>query len=303
MSVLQFPSTEVKDSILSYVSLSWIRRYWEYYERKERKLLTENYKEYVLGSIKSISKSLNGELNNLDQDIRKYKDQVIDDLIHDLIVELKDNVKEIEEKITKTAIIEIIEKSNNRLGKRFNSFGDDDELNDDNWAETNELMGLDLKYFDEYFNMVSELKVRFLDICNKHILIYEKGNIKHRFSVQRAKGDFKVKDGLEKVILADYIFQFGKIEEELTKEGYLNDNYEWIGKKKKVFCEFLITILGYGYTNKKVLDINVRQFFEKRYGKPKGYLSEMFRPVKRKQIKLKDAQFTFGFISPPQEKM
>ena len=108
--------------------------------------------------------------------------------------------------------------------------------------------------------------------------------------------NFQPKPGLDEVVYGDYILQFSRIEQELISRGYLSDKYIWL-QNKTTFCEFLVVIMNFKYTMSRICALKVRRFFEKRYGKEKNGLAEMFKPVKRP--KQKTAEITFGFISPP----
>lgn len=123
--------------------------------------------------------------------------------------------------------------------------------------------------------------------------------LKPKVSPLSDNGQPRIKQGLEKVIYKDYVELFHEIESKLKELDFLNDNYIW-QKNKTDLSNFLVTIIGFKYTMKSVKEIEVRKFFESRYGQDNNYLEEMFRPNKR--AKFENAKTGFVYISAPSKK-
>ncbi len=113
---------------------------------------------------------------------------------------------------------------------------------------------------------------------------------------------FLPKAGLEEVVYPDYIFQFGLIERELISMNFLTADNKWVKNKgaQKSLCEFLVVIIVLKYTMSRIKEINVRRFFERRYGLIENGLADQFKPSKRPLFS--SAYKTFRFINRPAEK-
>jgi hypothetical protein len=187
---IHLPSAEeALEHILSYSRRYTIQRHFEILYRKDKKLFTGKYEYIVYNKIRNIYNALYKKtIPDMEIEIESFLEQA--GLMYQikLIDKLKKDANKVKVEVNRERIKAVIDKFNaDHITFKNWHLLTDDEISEEHWTESSQFSLLDLKYLDDYMELVEQLVDTYISVCNRFITIYDSGAVRKK----KAPVDFK----------------------------------------------------------------------------------------------------------------